>query len=119
MARERATHELLSGRPERLVQAEQDGELVVLLRPRFQRGPLGRWLQPVLRRPYFRVHLDEVGSFIWSRCDGKTTVAELAEALEAQFGQRVAPATERLLTFVSELRRGGLIRLLPACPAGG
>ena len=119
MGRERVTPELLGSRPERMVEAEPEGERFILLRPRFQRGPLGRWLQPLLKRPFFRVHLDEVGSFIWGRCDGETTLAELAEALEAQFGDRVAPATDRLLVFVSELRRGGLIRLLPASPVGG
>jgi hypothetical protein len=105
--------ELLASRPERAVPAEEAGELFVLLRPRFTRGPLARWLQPLLRRPCLRVHLDEAGSFIWARCDGQSTVAELAAALHECFGDRVKPATERLVLFVSQLRRAGLIRLLP------
>lgn len=105
--------EFLQSRPERAVDAEQEGELVVLLRPRFQRGPLRRWLQPLLRRPHLRVHLNEVGSFVWGRCDGGTTVAEIAEALAARFGDRVNPALERLTIFVSQMQSGGLIRLLP------
>jgi hypothetical protein len=104
--------DLLASRPEQAVQAEQDGELVVLLRPRFQRGPLARWLQPLLRRPYLRVHLDEVGSFVWARCDGQSTLAEIAEALAERFGERVSPARDRLSLFVSQMLRGGLIRLL-------
>jgi len=101
-------------RPERAVQAEEqeDHVHVVLLRPRFQRGPLARWLQPRLRRPFFRVHLDEVGSFIWGCCDGKTTVAQIGEAMAARFGERVAPAAERLSVFIVQLQRNGLIRLL-------
>lgn len=103
--------ELLSSRPEQAVQAEQDGELVVLLRPRFQHGPLARWLQPLLRRPFLRVHLDEVGSFVWARCDGQSTVAEIAQALAERFGERVSPARDRLSLFLSQMLRGGLIRL--------
>ncbi len=100
-------------RPERVVEAEAQGELFVLLRPRFQRGLLGRWLQPLLRRPYLRVHLDEVGSFIWDCCNGTATVAEIGAALAEKFGERVAPAAQRLSIFIGQMQRNGLIRLLP------
>ncbi len=103
--------DLLGCRPERAVEAELDGERVVLLRPRFRRGPLAWWLQPLLKRPHLKVHLDEVGSFIWSRCDGETTVGELIRAMEEHFGERVAPAEARLRLFLSQLQRGELIRL--------
>lgn len=109
--------ELLRSRPLRLVDAEQDGERYVLLRPRFLRGLLARWLQPVLRRPYFRVHLDEIGSFVWARCDGETTVAELAGAMEEHFGARVSPALERLRLFLDQLQRGSMVRLHPPADA--
>jgi hypothetical protein len=110
--------ELLRCRPERAVDAERDGEFVVLLRPRFQRGLLKRWLQPRLRRPHLRVRLDEVGSFVWDRCDGNTTVAEIAESLAAHFGDRVNHALERLTIFVTQMQRGGVIRLLLPAEAG-
>lgn len=107
-----ARAELLRCRPERAVEAELQDDRVVLLRPRFRRGLLARWLQPRLRRPHFRVHLDEVGSFIWGCCDGQTTVARIGDALAAKFGERVAPATERLSVFLVQMQRSGLIRLL-------
>lgn len=110
--------DLLARRPEPAVAAERDGERVVLLRPRFLRGPLAWWLQPVLPHPHFKVHLDEVGSFIWERCDGKTTVAEILAAMEAHFGERVTPALDRLALFLRQLEGGRLIRLLAANPTG-
>lgn len=102
---------LLECRPEPVVTAEPDGERIVLLRPRFLRGPLAWWLQPILPHPYLKVHLDEVGSFVWQRCDGRTTVAEIAEAMEAEFGARVSPAIDRLAVFLRQLERGKLIRM--------
>lgn len=92
--------------------AEPDGELLVLLRPRFLRGPLARWLQPHLkRRPYFRVHLDEIGTFIWQHCDGQMTVAQITGAMEQHFGERVAPALDRLALFLRQLEEGQMIQM--------
>jgi hypothetical protein len=108
---------LLACRPERLVQSEEQDQHVVLLRPKFQRGLLARFLQPRLSRPFYRVHLDEVGSFIWGCCDGQTTVAQIGEKLAAKFGGRVAPAEHRLSLFLTQMQRSGLVRL--ARPGGG
>jgi hypothetical protein len=102
---------LLECRPERAVAFEGETERIVLLRPRFLRGPLAWWLQPLLRRPFFRVHLDDVGSFVWSRCDGRANVAEIADAMEVRFGERVAPAIDRLQIFLRQLEAGHLIRM--------
>jgi hypothetical protein len=103
---------MLRCRPERAVQSEEQDGKVTLLRPKFLRGLLARWLQPRLSRPFYRVHLDEVGSFIWGCCDGQATVEQIGEKLAAQFGERVAPAERRLSLFLTQMQRGGLIRLM-------
>ena len=97
--------------PEQAVGYELEGEKVVLLRPRFIKGPLARWLQPRLRRPYFRVHLDDLGSFVWKRCDGKTKVSEIVTQMEAHFGGGEIQLAERLAYFFQELERGEMIRM--------
>jgi hypothetical protein len=97
--------------PQRAVDAELDGELVVLLRPRFMRGPLARWLQPRLRKPHFRVHLDALGSFVWNHCDGETSVAEIAEAMSRELSIQ-DQVVQRVVFFVRELERGRMIRVL-------
>jgi hypothetical protein len=88
-----------------------DGDRVVLLRPRFVRGPLAWWIQPALKRPHLRVHLDEVGSFIWQLSDGTLSVGQIADALEERFGDSVAPALKRLRLFLRQMEGGRLIRL--------
>ena len=81
---------------------------VTVLKPRFERGwtrkLLGRWSLP----PY-RVHLDDVGSFIWRHCDGEHTVEQIGAELEASFGERVQPVEERLTRFIHQLVQGGMI----------
>jgi hypothetical protein len=104
--------ELTEYYPERVVGSEPDGELVVVLRPRYLRGPLAWWLQPRLSRPYFRVHLDGIGSFVWKQCDGRTSVAQIAAAMEDHFGEQEAQLFQRLVYFLRELERGQMIRML-------
>jgi hypothetical protein len=55
------------------------------------------------------VHLDDVGTYVWSKCDGETRVAEIAEGLRDVFGQRVEPAEDRLVQFLSNLMRGRFV----------
>jgi hypothetical protein len=88
-----------------------DQQRVVVLQPRFRWRPLQalmiRW-----RRPYVRVRLDEVGSRLWLKCDGEASVAMIAQCIEAELQQRVAPAQQRTVLFFRNLHRAGLVALL-------
>jgi hypothetical protein len=91
--------------PLRHCEWEESEGRVTLLVPRLGRGlaarMLGRWFSP---RP-FRVHLDDVGSFVWHRCDGATPVSEIAGGLREEFSERIEPAEERLVEFLTSLLR--------------
>lgn len=97
--------------PRRAVGAEQDGERVVLLRPRYMSGLLARWVQPRLRKPHFRVRLDRLGSFVWNRCDGTTRVADIADAMASELSEE-DQVQHRVVLFVRELARGKMVVLL-------
>ncbi len=83
---------------------------VVLLRPKFTARGL-QWLQQRLRRPYFRVHLDPLGSCLWLHMDGQRTVAELAELQRLAFGARAEPSEARAIAFVRQLVAGRFAQL--------
>lgn len=83
----------------------------VLLVPRFRSGPLARWIQPRLRRPYVRVKLDEIGSFAWRMIDGRTPFSAIVESMRGHFGERVEPADDRLKKFMTILHRSKFVRL--------
>jgi len=87
----------------------EDG--AVLLIPRFRKGLLAKWLQPRLRRPYIRVSLDEMGSFVWRCCDGKTTFASIASAMREKFGNGADPAEDRLKKFLIILLNNKFVEL--------
>jgi len=106
--------------PRRAVEHETDGDgRTVLLRPKFIKGPLARWLQPRIERKHFRVRLDEVGAATWEAIDGRRTVGEIAEILKDRFGDRVEPCYERCSMFVRSLDRGAMITLERPGPSGG
>jgi hypothetical protein len=88
-----------------------DNNLVVLLLPKFKHPLLVRWLLPFLKNPNFKIKLDRYGSFIWTNCDGDTTVHEIAARLKLQFGDAVDPVYDRIAMFMSQLRKNEFILL--------
>ena len=88
----------------------EDGHCVVL-RPKFGESRAGRWLAARLGDPCYRIRLDDVGSFIWKACDGRTPLTLLARRLLDAFGARVEPADERLARFVQTMLRSRMIEL--------
>lgn len=49
------------------------------------------------------VKLDEYGSFLWRRMDGKTDVGALGQMLEAEFGEGAQPLYPRLVQYIRTL----------------
>ncbi len=86
----------------------EDG-LVVLLKPKFQHPFFKKHLLPRLKRPYFKVKLDAVGSFVWEQCDGKQTVQEVAQNLKERFGEEVEPLHDRIALFLQSLEKNRFI----------
>ncbi len=57
---------------------KEDG-LVVLFKPKFANSLLVKYLLPRMKRPYYKIKLDDIGSFFWLKCDGTRTVKEIAD----------------------------------------
>jgi len=60
-----------------------------------------------IRRPF-----DEFSTFIWELCDGKNNVANVIQKFDAKFGENVAPASNRVQSFLEKLLRLNLIELI-------
>ena len=101
---------LLGLAPVRLAEWEDEHGKVVVLRPfptaRGVRGLLDRFFH---RMSASRIRLDEVGSVAWRALDGSRTVAEVAELLREEFGEKVDPADRRLAHLIWQMRREGLV----------
>lgn len=87
---------------------DEGGVVVVERRPAAPRGLLGHLVGVFLPPRTRRRRLDEIGSAVWRRLDGRT-VAEVAACLREEFGERVEPLEERLRLFLEILRRERLI----------
>ena len=105
--------------PKRAVDSETgDDGRIILLRPKFMKGPLAKYLQPHLKRKFFRVSLDEFGSATWEAIDGVRTVGQIADLLFEHFGDAVEPRYERCAKFVGSLHRGAMVSLQMSGTAG-
>ena len=80
-----------------------DDQRVALLIPKFRNRLAVKWLLPVLSKPQIRLKLDAYGSFVWSRCDGRTSVEEIGEAMSEKFGEALDPLYERIGKFLRKL----------------
>ena len=87
---------------------EKEG-LVVLLKPKFQNTFLKKHLLSLMKKPYYRIKLDEVGSHVWNHCDGKHTVKDVADSLYQKFGEKVEPLYDRLALFFQSLEKNRFI----------
>jgi hypothetical protein len=87
-----------------------EGDLVVVQIPRFRSRWMG-WLQRRLKKPYFQLHLDKIGSSVWLACDGESTVSDIGKRLKERFGDDIEPLWDRLALFIRQMRSGKLIEL--------
>ena len=98
--------------PKRIAEFERDeNNNIVLLKPKFRNRVLAKIILPRMKQPNFRIRLDEIGSFVWERIDGKVTVADIAEEMLSKFGEKIEPISERLNLFINQLTKGGFIAL--------
>jgi hypothetical protein len=104
----------LNCRPARRLDWEELEQRVIVLRPRFGESRWGRRLAAWLGLSEYRIRLDEIGSYIWHHCDGRTPAARLVQQLREEFGERVEPAEQRLQHFILQMRRARMINLEPS-----
>jgi hypothetical protein len=64
-----------------------------------------------------RLHLDELGSFVWHQLDGTATVEAIAALVAARFGISSGEAGPRVERFLRQLARADSVTFL--APAAG
>lgn len=102
---------LLDLKPIRMFEFEEEPTAnVTLLIPKFRDKVLGKYLQPIIKKKYFKVKLDKYGSFVWTQCDGRTSVSEIAERLRQKYGAEAEPAVDRVAKFIQHLYRGDCVK---------
>ena len=86
-----------------------DGEITVLV-PHPENW-LTKKILPKPKNPAQRIHLDELGSFVWKLCDGKYSVREISENLQEKFKGRANSVHERTVLFVQQMYQQNFIKV--------
>jgi len=79
-----------------------------------RRGPVGRLLALffIVPRVHMRsIDLDEIGSFVWARCDGATTVRQIRKALVDRYKLHQREAEASLLEYLRQMMKRNLLGL--------
>ena len=90
---------------------ENENGKISLLKPRFKTKWLQQKLSKWMKHPDYKIHLDDVGSFVWKNIDGIQTVEQIGEKLREEFGEKVEPVYDRLGQFLGILDRNQFIKL--------
>ncbi len=94
--------------PVRTIESLQaDDGKVTIEEPRQDPGWLGQLLSKGLEPGTNHIKLDEVGSLVWSLCDGEHTVREIAAVMAERFGDEFDPESKRLAVFLLTMKERG------------
>lgn len=55
-----------------------------------------------------KIDLDEIGSYIWLKCDGTRNVEDLISEAKEHFGEKIEPAESRSELFINQLVKNKL-----------
>ncbi len=112
MAKLKKERNLLDLIPEKLCDSTIDEEgRVIILAPRFK-SKLGKKIfEPIVKNRYVKIHLDEIGTFVWKHIDGEKDVFELSNLLKKEFGEKVEPVYERIGKFIAIMKVNNFINL--------
>jgi len=92
--------------PTRNIQSEElSNGRITLLKPKFKNRFFVKYILPRLKSRYYRIKLDDFGSYVWIHCDGRNTVGQIANLLREKFKDEVDPVYDRLAVFMQSLAR--------------
>lgn len=110
---------LLDLAPARAAEWREEEGRAVLERPR-PSAPV--WRRPASWLAYLatvkQLRLDEAGTFVWRRLDGRSRLREIAAAMRVEMGAAYEPTEERIAMLVKLLRREEMVRY-PAIEGSG
>jgi hypothetical protein len=94
--------------PVRTIESQQaDDGKVTITEPREDPTWLGKLLSKGLEPGTNHIALDEVGSLVWSLCDGEHSVRDIAGIVAERFGADFDPESKRLAVFMLTMKQRG------------
>lgn len=88
---------------------KEDGMVCIIVE---WKGFYNKIAQKVFRKPRkSEIAMDALGSFVWKQLDGERNLYEVAQLVEAEFGEKAKPVYERLIKFVEIMRDNKYVQL--------
>lgn len=103
--------EILDVYPVQVMEYEENDKLITVLYVNPNPNRFERLLFKKQLNKTKKIDFDDIGSFIWIKCDGKTKISEIIELVQKEFGEKIEHAEERVILFVKQLSRGRFINL--------
>lgn len=80
-----------------------DNGNVTILVPKFKNERFSRFFIPANRSKFISIFLDELGTAVWLAMDGTKNVGTICKELSESLGEKIYPAEERVVKFLSGL----------------
>jgi hypothetical protein len=90
---------------------EKEGELSVIVFPRFRSKFMLRFFVLKNKSALIRVRLEEHGTAVWDLIDGQRTVGEIAEALAEHFNCE-ENYEYRIVKYLGQLHQQGFVKYM-------
>lgn len=82
---------------------EEKGSVTILVE---NKGLFNRIGQKVFKKPVqSKIKLDPLGSFIWTKIDGVSSIYEIGQEVKEHFGEEAEPLYPRLSEFIKTLQK--------------
>ena len=98
-------------RREDVVNWKREGNIVVITYDK-DLSRIEEWIRrkiggsEIIRRP-----LDQYTTFIWEKCNGENSIADIIREFDNEFGEIVAPAGARVIKFLEKMLEINVVRL--------
>lgn len=87
----------------------ENGDITIFVE---NRGVFHWFAQKVLKKPRIsQIHLEEFGSFLWTRMDGEQSIFELGKMVHERFGDNAEPLYPRLIQYMKNLEEYGFVSM--------
>lgn len=85
----------------------ENGDITIYME---NKGIFNRLAQKFLGKPRIsKIHLEEMGNFIWPLMDGSHSVYDIAQLVHEEFGEQAEPLYDRLVQYIKNLENCGFI----------
>lgn len=87
---------------------DEQGRVIIMQE---NKGFMNRVAQKFFKKPKIsKIHLDEMGNFLWPLMDGKRSIMDLSVLVKEEFGEKAEPLYNRLVQYMKTLEAYGFIK---------